>query len=305
MNITDAHVHLITAGMADSAYHRYLKLFPAFPDAVRHNAQKLFGGGFPEYLAQTTIEQQAREWLSQMDKHGVSRVVFFPIAERLEEMRDFIRHAPGRFYGYAFIEEPAGETAPVRLKTAVNEFGLCGLKLYPSIQMFHPGDAALFPLYEEAQSLGIPITFHFGISNAPIADYRFVNPMEIQLPLKLFPRLNFIIAHFGAGYFREACLLGFHNKNIHLDTSGTNNWREYTPEKMPLEEVFRRAVAIYSAERILFGTDSLLRPGAGYRGAIKEEQIGIVQRIGISESEQALVMGENAERLLARDGSAP
>lgn len=302
MNITDAHAHLITAGMADSAYRRYLKLYPTFHDAVAYNAQKLFGGGFPEYLAQTTIEQQAREWIAQMDRHGVRRAVFFPIAERLEDVRDFIRMAPDRFSGYAFIDDPADSAAPARLKTAVREYGLCGLKLYPSIQMFHPCDTALFPLYEEARSLGIPITFHFGISNAPIADYRFVNPIELQLPLKLFPRLNFIVAHFGAGFFREVCLLGFHNKNIFLDTSGTNNWREFMPEIIPLEEVFRRAVGIYSAERILFGTDSLLRPGAGYRGPIKDEQMAIVKRIGISESEQALIMGGNAERLLTPGG---
>lgn len=297
MNVVDAHVHLITRAMVDDAARRFGTLYPFAHGAVEKRAERLFGKEFLGWLGGITLQEQAREWLKAMDENNVERAVFFPISERLEEMRDFVALAPDRFAGYAFLNDPAAADAPERLRRAVADYRLLGLKLYPSLQLFNCCDERLFPLYAEAQSLRIPITFHFGITHAPVADYRYTNPIDLQLVLNLFPDLNIIVAHFGAGYFREVCLLGFHNRNIHLDTSGTNNWRDYTPERLPLEEIFKRAVEIYSAERIVFGTDTVLRPGAGYRAAIKEEQRGIVGGLGISADEKNLILRGNAHRL--------
>lgn len=297
MNAIDAHVHLITRAMVEDAAHRFGTLYPFAHDAVAKRAERLFGPEFLGWLDGITLQEQAREWLRAMDEHGVERAVFFPISERLEDIRDFVALAPDRFAGYAFLNDPAAADAPERLRRAVNEYRLVGLKLYPSLQLFNCCDERLFPLYAEAQALGIPLTFHFGITHAPVADYRYTNPLDLQLPLNLFPDLNVIVAHFGAGFFREVCLLGYHNKNIHLDTSGTNNWRDYTPERPPLDEIFKRAVEIYSAERIIFGTDTVMRPGAGYRAAIKEEQSGIVNGLNISSGEKELILRGNAQRL--------
>lgn len=295
--IIDAHVHLITPGMINDFRERATALFPGFGDAIVKNFSKRFEGRTPEQSFGNDLGAQAAEWLKAMDSSGVGRAVFFPISERLEDVRDFVAAAPDRFIGYAFLNDPTSKTAPERLRAAVKGYGFRGLKLYPPIQMFNPCDKALFPLYEEARALGIPITFHFGITLAALADYRYADPIDLQLPLKLFPELNFIITHFGAGYFREACLLGFHNQNVFLDTSGTNNWRDYTPERTPLFDVFKRAVEIYSAERIIFGTDTVIRAGVGYRSVIKAEQEAVVDGLPISASEKDLIMGGNARRL--------
>jgi len=298
-NFIDAHVHLITPGMIQDNRERTRILYPEFADAVDAAYTSRFEGKTPEQIFGKSLSELAETWLKVMDANGLRQAVFLPISERPEEVRDFLKFAPDRFIGYAYLNYPASETAPQRLRSAIKDYGLKGLKLYPCIQMFNPCDKALFPLYEEAQSLGIPITFHFGITLAPVADYRYTNPIDLQLPLRLFPKLNFIIAHFGAGYFREVCLLGFHNKNVMLDTSGTNNWRDYTPEQTPLYDVFKRSVEIYSAERILFGTDTVIRKDVGYRSAIKVEQETIVNKLTLSASEKELIMGGNARRLYA------
>lgn len=295
----DAHVHLITPGMIQDNRERMRKLYPEHADSIDGSFLGRFGGQTPEQVFGGSLAEKAEVWLKAMDASGIKQAVFLPISERPEEVKDFVGLHPDRFIGYAFLNQPASESAPQKLRAGVKEYGLKGLKLYPCTQMFSPCDKALFPLYEEALSLGIPITFHFGITLAPVCDYRYTNPIELQLPLKLFPKLNFIIAHFGAGYFREACLLGFHNKNVHLDTSGTNNWRDFTPERTPLFDVFKRSVEIYSAERIIFGTDTVMRKDVGYRSAIKEEQAAIVDKLPLSASEKELIMGGNARRLYA------
>lgn len=297
MTLFDAHVHLITGAMTRDAMAMFDSFYPASAQSVRERAKRLFPPEFLDHLSSATLRVQADAWIKAMDENGIETAAFFPISEQLEEMRDFISLAPTRFVGYAFLNDPLSPAAPATLRRAVREYGLRGLKLYPCLQLFSAADERAFPLYEEAQSLGIPVTFHFGITHAPASDYRYTNPMDLQLPLNLFGGLNVIVAHFGAGYFREVCLLGFHNANLHLDTSGTNNWRDFTPERYPLEYVFRRAVEIYGPERILFGTDTVLRPGVGYRGAIKDDQVRIVENLDISAEGKRAILKGNARRL--------
>ncbi|MEE8429950.1 MAG: amidohydrolase family protein [Candidatus Desulfatibia sp.] len=293
----DAHVHLMTMEMLEDAIKRFEKNYPGSDKQIRKSGHKIFADKSMKYISGTSLKEKADDWLKVMDENGIEKAVFFPISQRPEQVRDFMANSPERLYGYAFINDPASHDAPDVLKSGVNEYGLCGLKLYPSIQLFHAYDKKLFALYEEAQGLGVPITFHYGITHAPMADYRYTNPLDLQLPLRLFPKLNFIIAHFGAGFFREVCLLGYHTKNLYLDTSGTNNWTEYTPENWKLKEVFKRAIEIYSPERIIFGTDTVLRPDTGYRTSIMKEQLNVVEALGISSGETDLIFGGNAKRL--------
>ncbi len=293
----DAHVHLVTAEMVRDATNRFDADYPAFSETVLAGSNHPFSSGLVDYIAKTPLEEIAKRWIAAMDEHGIEKAVFFPVSERQEQLGEFIRLAPERFIGYAFLDDPLSINAPDRLRKYVKEMGFKGLKLYPSIQFFHAYDSAVFPLYEEAQSLGVPITFHMGITHAPASDYRYTNPLDIQLPLKLFPKLNFIIAHFGAGFFREVCLLAFHAPNLYLDSSGTNNWREYTPANMALKEIFRTALRVFGPENIIFGTDTVMRPDSGYREAIMREQKEIINSVANSKSEARLIMRDNALRL--------
>ncbi|HEB71481.1 MAG TPA: amidohydrolase, partial [Nitrospirae bacterium] len=148
-----------------------------------------------------------------------------------------------------------------------------------------------------AGELGIPILIHFGITHAPHVDYRYTNPLDLQLPSKTFPGTDFIIAHFGAGFFREILLLGFHAENIYIDTSGTNNWREYLPEIMPLAKIFKRTIEVYGAERILYGTDTAINDKTGYRTFVLKEQTKALRLLKIPAKDRKLIMGGNALKL--------
>lgn len=294
----DAHVHLITAGMIGDVSSLFEKTYPGFGKTVMDNAAHLINRQFLDFLSNTSLKEFAERWLSDMDKNGIEKAVFFPISERPIELKEFLDFAPERLKGYAYLNNPLSSDAPARIRNYIKDYGFKGLKLYPCLQLFHASDERLFPLYEEAQNLEIPITFHMGITHAPVSDYRYTNPLDLQLPLKLFPKLNFIVAHFGAGFFREVCLLSFHNTNLYLDTSGTNNWLDYTPEKIELKEVFKRALEIFGPERILFGTDSVMRPDAGYRSAIMNAQRKIIKSVCRDESCAQRIMRDNALELL-------
>ncbi len=293
----DSHLHLVTAEMIGDISARCEKNHPGFGKSLVENAHHLINDKFIEYLSSISIEDFAKRWITEMDENGIDKAVFFPISERPEQMAKFVAFSPERFIGYAYLGDPLLPDAASNLKRQVEELGMKGLKLYPCLQLFNAYDEAVFPVYEMAQSLGIPITFHMGITHAPVSDYRYTNPIDLQLPLKLFPKLNFIIAHFGAGFFREVCLLGFHSHNLYVDSSGTNNWREYTPEQMELKDVFKRTIEIFGASKVLFGTDTVLKNDTGYRTAIMKEQKEIIHSVCKTKAEAEMILTQNALEL--------
>ncbi|MFQ5431094.1 MAG: amidohydrolase family protein [Nitrospinota bacterium] len=293
----DAHVHLITFEMVEDFKNRFSSVYPAAKKVIEETSKKIIHPEFINYLSTVSLRDQAEKWLKAMDDNGIDRAVFFPISERPEQILEFVKTAPERFVGYMYIDNPLEPDAPERLRKAAQEQSLVGLKLYPPTQLFHAYDKRLFPLYDEAQSLGIPITFHFGITHAPVADFHYINPLDMRLPLTLFPKLNFIVAHFGAGFFRELCLLSYHAENLYVDTSGTNNWRDFTPERLPLREIFKTTLELFTPDRVIFGTDTVLRSETGYRTAIKKEQEEIVDSLGLSAEDVDKVFGGNATRL--------
>jgi predicted TIM-barrel fold metal-dependent hydrolase len=114
-----------------------------------------------------------------------------------------------------------------------------------------------------------------------------------------FPKLGFVIPHFGAGYFREALMVCDLCPNIYLDTSSSNSWIRYQPEVLDLSQVFRCALNVAGPERLLFGSDSSIFP-RGWHNAIFEAQAQALHQIGISRADASGIFGANLQTLLGR-----
>ena len=114
--------------------------------------------------------------------------------------------------------------------------------------------------------------------------------------------MNFVIPHFGAGYFREALMLCDLCPNVHLDTSSSNRWTRYQAAALDMKAVFRRTLDVTGPSRLLFGTDSSYFP-RGWSRDIFEEQCHALRELGTSENDARLIFGGNLERLLGRAGS--
>ncbi|MBI5814913.1 MAG: amidohydrolase [Nitrospinae bacterium] len=301
--IIDSHVHLVTAGMIKQAKKSWDKLYPGVMDRAMKKERGLINREMVEFLGRNGVESLARIWVEELDRNGIDRAFFLPIrGDSVGELDEFVSIHPERFTGYAMLDNPEKKSAVKTFRKWLSTGRIRGLKLYPCLQMVSIADKRLFPIYETAAEFNAPVLIHFGITHAPVSDYRYTNPMDLQLPSKLFPDTTFIMAHFGAGYFREALLLGFHSENIYLDTSGTNNWRTFLPGVMPLAEIFRRAIDVYGARKILYGTDTALNGKTGYRTFVLEEQRAALAEIGLDEEKRAMIMGGNAERLFGTLG---
>ncbi|MCX7027686.1 MAG: amidohydrolase family protein, partial [Spirochaetes bacterium] len=151
----------------------------------------------------------------------------------------------------------------------------------------------------------IPVLIHFGIMGAAggIASHVNMSPMAIHDAAKRFPRLPFIVPHFGTGYLFELLNLCWACPNVFIDTSGSNQWMRWMPFEVTLESLFRKFRETTGTSRILFGTDSSWFP-RGFTKAYLDAQLRAMGDVGYTEDEKDQVLYRNAAWLLGIDPSS-
>jgi predicted TIM-barrel fold metal-dependent hydrolase len=292
MEVCDAHMHLFSR-----AFYRSMA-GGSEPDALAEKlGWEIPGGGAAELAAR---------WVQELDRHGLKRAVLIASVPGDEDsVAEAVRAFPGRLIGY-FMLNPAAADAAERAARAVAQLGLRGICLFPAMHQFSVQDPRLRPIYELAkQDPGAVVFVHMGMLTVGIRkrlglpslfDMRFSNPVELHRAAAEFPGVNFVIPHFGAGYFRETLMLGDLCPNVYIDTSSTNSWIRCNPGIADLKDVFRRALAVFGPRRILFGTDSSYFP-RGWHADIFRAQSEALGQIGCSAADAAAIFGGNLERL--------
>jgi predicted TIM-barrel fold metal-dependent hydrolase len=99
--------------------------------------------------------------------------------------------------------------------------------------------------------------------------------------------------------FREALMLADMCANVHFDTSSSNAWLAYHPG-LTLAEVFRQALAVAGADRLLFGSDSSFFP-RGWVVDVYQRQSDALDQIGAGDAVKRKILSENFDRIF-RDG---
>lgn len=212
-----------------------------------------------------------QKWVDELDKYGIETMGVMVGVEAYDEFLETMKRFPGRFIGYANIN-PKEEDAAAKVKQAAKD-GFKGIKLYPSswtgLKVY---DEPCYPVYDACLANDMLVFLHFGITIGGQADLRNGNPIDIQVPSKDYPDLNFIIAHFGAGWFRELLMMQYQTDNVYGDSSGSNSWMKYLPYDIDLKQIFRKMITTGGSHKVLFGTDSTFFP-RGWRINILEAQV--------------------------------
>jgi len=252
-------------------------------------------------------------WMKELDRHGVARsVLMSSIPDDEASAAEAVRAFPNRFVGY-FMFNPKTTDAPGRAARAFDDLGMQGLCLFPAMHRFSVQDDALEPVFALAEKRRNVVVFvHTGVLTVGVRkklglpskfDMSLSNPIDLHRVAMDHPGINFVIPHFGAGYFREALMLGDLAPNVHMDTSGTNSWIKYSLPGITLKDVFRKALEVYGPKRLLFGSDSSYFP-RGWNRAVFDEQVAILRELGVDEEAAQAVFGGNLKRLTAADGVA-
>ncbi len=284
--IADSHVHFFS--------HRFFAALPG-PENL--------GWELP---GPNSIEL-AQRWVNELDRNHVERAALIASIPGDEgSVSAAIAEYPNRFYGY-YMSNPLAPDAEDRVEKALAA-GLQGVCLFPAMHRYSIQDERVRPILKLMASRPRTIVFvHCGVLSVGVRkklgmpspfDMKYSNPIDLHAVALEFPALPFVIPHFGAGYFREALMVGDLCPNVYLDTSSSNDWVKYQTETLTLAQVFRRAIDVVGAKRLLFGTDSSWFPRGWLRG-VYEAQSQAVTDAGVARSEAALIFGENLHRLLS------
>ncbi|MFN3135761.1 MAG: amidohydrolase family protein [Candidatus Kryptonium sp.] len=250
--------------------------------------------------------QLARRWIEEMGKYGISKLVLFSsIPEDTISVSTAMTAFPDKFIGF-FTLNPLAENIDLEIKHAVENMGMKGMILFPALYHIHVYDELLERVYILAEEYRLIVFTHFGILRIPVRemigvkeqiDGTYGNPTDLHRVAVRHPDVNFIIPHFGAGYFRELLMLGAQCKNVYVDTSSSNSWIKILPYKIDLKTVFAKTIEIFGVDRIIFGTDSGAFP-RGYRIDILNQQLEILNELGLSSDETQKILSGNIKRLL-------
>ena len=217
------------------------------------------------------------KYLVRAARAGITRTVLFAafhsdyaVANR--EVARIVSSHPDRFFGFAFVNAVNDRGRVQRLvRQAVEEFGFVGIKL-------HRYDAPINrQICEVARAFSLPVL------------YDVMGAVSVcELLAEEYPDVNFIIPHLGsfADDWRAQIALIDHlvrHSNIYTDTAGVRRF-----------DILVQAVQRAGARKILFGSDGpWLHPGV---------ELAKVRALGLSKSDEALVLGGNFLRLIESAG---
>ena len=294
--IVDAHTHLYAAEVAaDPEAWGRANGEPGWTRCVAPEGRRsIQGWSDPDTL------------VADMDRAGVEACVLLGWYWQRQETCDlqngwyaqWIRRHPGRLFAFATVQPAGGRSSLEALERALDT-GLCGVgELLPQAQGFGLGDPAWRRVVELAIGRRIPVTLHATDPSAgPAAGPR--TPLDGYVRLaREYPEAILILAHWGGGLAFNGAPGGEPlPPNLYFDTSASPLL--YDPG------VFRRAVSLVGAGRILYGSDYplLLHPKVS-RTPEFGRFLGEIAGAGLDPADRAQILGSNIRRLLSA-GLAP
>lgn len=223
-----------------------------------------------------------------------------------------VKKYPNNFQALAMLPLIDTKLALKELDRAVLDLGLKGMCMLTNVAGKTSDSDFLLPVYERAQSLGIPIFIHPTTPAgaqvmqewrlAVILGFEFdvvlsATRLAYSGVLERFPELDFVISHLGAGIPFVAGRIdrGYHDPTCGIKTKKPTS--EYLKELYCdtvsfYQPALMMAYQFYGAERMVLGSDFPLIIG-DLPGAVPS-----IEEMDIPKRDKEKILGENVQRLL-------
>jgi len=249
------------------------------------------------------------EILRKMDVAGIEKSVVLAIPDHPrysgmghtgtnEEVEQLVRLHPDRLVGGVYIDPRATMNAQTTARK-YRDKGFPLVKIWPG-HGFYMDDPQIYPVWETVNELEMGVLFHSGLLGARSKELpldvirsasfnsKYGQPIYLDQPARLFPDIQFIIAHSAYPWTLEALELARTHPNVFIDFScpsgfeGYNLIRRIQPGHVPWH-------------KFLWGSDSA---GGGYAEAT-EQWLELAETSPLKEHAEDF-FHNNAEALLGK-----
>jgi uncharacterized protein len=303
-NVIDFHAHF----PVDFEPHKQLRqLHPGvleYQKELRKKWRQQFKFEDPVSAPHPGNDVQAERWRTELEKNSVQKIVWVTGGGN-EVLSKIVAANKDKFIGFAH-HDLSGDNVLEQLQYAVEQLGLSGYKWFGPL-MSKPFDAPeLRPFWTYLSDNKIPCLIHFGVFGGPggIVSHDCINPLSIARVVQEYVDIPFVFPHFGAGYWQELLHLCWSSPNVHVDSSGSNDWVRWMPYPLTLQDLFKKAFETIGPKRMIFGTDSNDFP-RGFARRYLDLQEAACNNVGMSKADMELFFGGNAIRILKLTDAAP
>lgn len=165
-----------------------------------------------------------------------------------ETTADAVRRYPDKFVGFAYLD-PRREDYMERLRYAVEELGLVGVKYGPIYNGVALDDPRMTPVYEYCVEHDLPLTMHMGTTYTRLYRAELGRPIHVEDVALRYPDLKLIMAHMGHPWYEDCVIVARKQPNVYAEISAIyyRQWQFYNV-MMTIQEY-------QIADKVFFGSD--------------------------------------------------
>jgi predicted TIM-barrel fold metal-dependent hydrolase len=244
---------------------------------------------------------EADVYLETMDEAGVGQLIILGKDYGLlgdsrndnlsdEDTAAFVKAHPDRFIGFTAVHPDRDSRVNLeRIDRAVNTLGLRGIKLNPA-SGFYPNDERLYPVYEKASALGIPVVIHMGLKPPSEGSrLKYCHPIYIDDIVVDFPDLKLVSAHAAYPWVEDLIMAGMYASNVSVDISTLNQVEDALGYPVVLPTL-QKLVQSLGAGKVVFGSDGIFNL-ASLIATVRQADF-------LTDSDRELIFYKNAQKLL-------
>lgn len=303
--IIDIHTHIASHRILPTAFYDGWaeNMLASQPGSMAKTGREHLSMLFARLNADLLCDELVAEMDAAGIKESVLLMIDFSFAYQDLEVTidDLVDHHvavmgrhPGRFISFYGCDPRRGASGVASFRQAVEKLGFKGAKLYPPCG-YSPSAEALYPYFEVCNEYGLPVLTHTGPSS-PNLSFSHTRPIDIDDAARIFPQVNFILAHSAVMNYRDSALLAEYRPNVFLDMAGFQN--EIRRNEFTDVMAFHKKRGIL--HKILFGSDwPIFRMFGGQLTWVSQLQKLVEDKV-ITTEEYNLVMYQNAAKLLGK-----
>jgi len=164
-----------------------------------------------------------------------------------EDVENFVRAYPGKFFGFAGIDPTHPEEALAEIDKVRNNDAFKGIVLEPGMLTvpMYANDRRIYPIYERCGKLGILVVILAGGNVGPDISYSF--PLAVDQVAADFPKMTVIISHGGWPWGTQILHVAYRRPNVYISPD------QYLVN-LPGMNDYILAANYYLQDRFLFAT---------------------------------------------------